>query len=67
MNTRTRQIIKAIMKQKRPDWIAFLHLDGCPASVVVFVPRGEVEKYKARYGDRIEILYDEKEKEKHGI
>lgn len=64
MNTRTRQIIKAILTCKKPDWFAMLRIDGRPGQRVVSVPRGEVAQYKARYGDRIEILYDEKEESK---
>lgn len=61
MNTRTRQIIKAMLTRKNPDWFAMLRVDGRPGRRVVSVPRGEVAQYKARYGDRIVILYEERE------
>lgn len=64
MNTRTRQKIKAELRRENTDVMAVLKTvrlkDDIPVRQIIFVPRSEMQEYKARYGDRIEFwdLYD---------
>lgn len=55
MNTRVRQKIKAELRRQNPDVMATIRIDGLDMKQIIFVPRGEIRQYKAKYGDRIEF------------
>lgn len=55
MNTRVRQKIKAELRRQNPNVMATLRIDGLGMKQIIFLPRGEMRQYKAKYGDRIEF------------
>ena len=61
MNIRIRQQIKAEMRRQNPPWAGTLK-DDDGWLYAVFIPVGEEEAYKAKYGDRLDIwFYEPKE------
>lgn len=60
MNTRTREICRAMLMREKPDYMATLRNDdGKPFAQILFIPQDQVEEYKAKYGDRLEIWWHE--------
>ena len=55
MNRRVRQQMRAMMQRKYPPVLAVLHDDTKYSTVLLIDPR-ELEEYKARYGDRLEVV-----------
>ena len=56
MNTRTREICRAMMMRERPDYFALLRCDDGKLHGI-FVPQSDVEEYKAKYGDALNFLF----------
>lgn len=61
MNIRARQICKAVTMRENPDLIASLQSDDGPWLRVIFVPVSEVQEYKAKYGDRLRVWFEDDE------
>lgn len=59
MNNRFRQIVKAQLMVTRHNVFAMLRGDETHLTEAVFIPRGEVDKWKEKYGDRL-IIWEAK-------
>ena len=53
MNNRIRQQAKALFRRENPEYFATIRENG--VTLAQFVPRSEINEYKARYGDKIEF------------
>lgn len=62
-NYRCRQLEKCYYRlQKRPDWLATLKTDHPHALQMIFIPYDELEAYKEKYGDRLNVWFEEEKK-----
>ena len=56
MNDRTRQIIKLQLEQFRKNRMVMAAVRDGGVTRAVFMRQDEVEEYKRRYGDKIQII-----------
>lgn len=55
MHRRCRQIKMAYLQMQHPDWVVIID-KNTDDSHVEFIPQNELEDWKNKYGDRLEII-----------
>lgn len=55
---RYKQMGRAVALMQNPGTIATLDIDGSRFKQMVFIPKGQEEEYKQKYGDKLTIWFE---------